>query len=508
MDYFKAPGLFVKTNSPEDRQAISPLSMNSNLVGFIGIAERGEINKPVYIRSFKEYTKHFGEYNTVGLLPYSVKSFFDNGGEHCIVIRNAKVSNVSCSYLRVNGEGGAMEIKTRTPGEWGNNIHMSLWKENADRFSISFNYNGKIENYLHLSYNSEDDRYFKNYINKLSKWCKIETDGNVKSFNPILLSRFSGGNNGLDGLTPGDIIGKYTNPNDNYGIATFEKYDDITLIALPDVGILDKMDDIVTVQKVTTMIAERHQDRFVVLDVPDRLVFQDIKDWSNIINSRSAGAYYPNILIENPVKKRNSPLTVSIPPSGAICGIISSTDRAFGPYMPPSGGSIVDAFDVSRKLNTSQQELLFSSNINYLKYIRGNGIKVWGARTLVASDDSEWKHINVRRAFSRICKFLKHNTEWAVFEPNTYELRKDLIHSVNTFLLDLFRKGYFAGQTADEAFYVYCGEENNPEYLLDRGIITIDVGVALVRPTEFFNIRLASNKESSSVTFGSTDAGS
>lgn len=503
MDYFKAPGIFVQTNTESDKQAISPMNMNSNLVGFIGITERGEVNKPTYIRNFKEYTATFGGYNTVGMLPYSIKSFFDNGGEHCIVIRTARVKDVKPATLTIYGEGGELNFKSKTPGSWGNGISCSLWKESDANFSISLSYNGNVENYLHLSYDVNDERYFGTYINKFSKWCVVSVEGDIKAFDPVLMARFSEGDDGIANMTPRDMIGVYNNPNDNYGLASFEKYDDVTLIALPDVQIFPKMDDVLMVQKIATMFAERRKDRFVVLDVPERLVFQDIKKWTETINTRIAAGYYPNIVINNPLKTRNNnlPETISIPPSGAICGIISYTDRIYGPYMPPSGGVISSALNTSRKFTKAEEEILFASNINYLKYIRGNGVRVWGARTLDITPGSEWQHINVRRAFSRICKFLKYNTEWAVFEPNTSDLRKSLVYSVQSFLMNLFRRGYFAGKNSSDAFYVYCGEENNTPEDLDRGIITIDVGVALVRPAEFFNIRLASNKESASITF-------
>jgi phage tail sheath protein FI len=155
------------------------------------------------------------------------------------------------------------------------------------------------------------------------------------------------------------------------------------------------------------------------------------------------------------------------------------------------------AVGLSEKIDDSTYELLYPAGINLLKYFPGKGIKIWGARTL--SSDPDWRYINVRRTFSAICKSIKTGTQWAVFEPNDNNLRKRLVRNVSGFLIDLWMKGYLAGSTTEQAFYVRCDEELNPSENIDQGILTFEVGLAISKPTEFFNIFITAEKEGASV---------
>ena len=76
------PGIYVQ----EQRYNLNPLKINSKcLTGFAGITEFGVINEPILIKSFDEYRANFGGFDSVGILPYSVYSYFRNGGTECIV---------------------------------------------------------------------------------------------------------------------------------------------------------------------------------------------------------------------------------------------------------------------------------------------------------------------------------------------------------------------------------------------------------------------------------------
>lgn len=65
--------------------------------------------------------------------------------------------------------------------------------------------------------------------------------------------------------------------------------------------------------------------------------------------------------------------------------------------------------------------------------------------------------------------------------------------------MDLWRKGFFAGSTPEQGFYVRCDEELNPPENVDKGILTCEVGIAIVQPVEFFKITLTAEKDGASV---------
>jgi phage tail sheath protein FI len=82
-----------------------------------------------------------------------------------------------------------------------------------------------------------------------------------------------------------------------------------------------------------------------------------------------------------------------------------------------------------------------------------------------------------------------------VFEPNAHPTWQKVIRSVTAFLTRVWRDGALFGLTAEDAFYVRCDETTNPPENRDVGILTIEVGVAIVRPAEFVVIRISQAAE-------------
>jgi phage tail sheath protein FI len=59
------------------------------------------------------------------------------------------------------------------------------------------------------------------------------------------------------------------------------------------------------------------------------------------------------------------------------------------------------------------------------------------------------------------------------------------------FLRRVWQSGALFGSTPAEAFFVKCDEENNPPENRDVGILTIEIGIAPVKPAEFVVFRLS-----------------
>ena len=131
------PGVYVQ----EQQYSLNPLKIDSRcLCGIAGIAESGPINKPVLISGFDEYLKVFGGFDTAGILPCSVYSFFKNGGKECVVVRIADEQTASSASYTVKNSKGQFTLTAKTPGKWGNYITVSVWKESAESFSVTLNF--------------------------------------------------------------------------------------------------------------------------------------------------------------------------------------------------------------------------------------------------------------------------------------------------------------------------------------------------------------------------------
>ena len=81
-------------------------------------------------------------------------------------------------------------------------------------------------------------------------------------------------------------------------------------------------------------------------------------------------------------------------------------------------------------------------------------------------------------------------TRWVVFEPNDVSLWKRIIRDVRAFLMLLWRQGALMGRSPDQAFFVKCDEETNPQEVIDAGQVVILIGIAPVKPAEFVIFRI------------------
>src|SRR3546814_17002083 len=105
------------------------------------------------------------------------------------------------------------------------------------------------------------------------------------------------------------------------------------------------------------------------------------------------------------------------------------------------------------------------------------------------SADPESRYVAVRRLFRFIEESGEEGTQWVVFEPNDDATRAAVRRNVAAFLLGVWRSGALAGLTQDEAFFVRCDRETTTQADIDPGRLICLVGVAPVKPAEFFIFR-------------------
>ncbi|MDR2587915.1 MAG: phage tail sheath subtilisin-like domain-containing protein [Spirochaetales bacterium] len=507
MREFSVPGVYVERGGYSE----SPLRLDGScLAGFVGIAERGPLHAPVFVKSFDEYRGVFGGFTSAGVLPFSVYAFFQCGGRVCAVVRAANEKYARPASLRAECSGGGeLVFEASSCGSWGNYISARLWNEKdlggGESFSLILACGRKIETFLHLSLRPASTRYFESYINERSTLCRVRQEGAGGLPKPAFRLAAAGGRDGLAEMSSGDFTGSYTGPGQYRGLGAFEGLEDVSLIAAPDAHWFletgsssreENEEAFFRVQAALVTQAERFSGRFAVLDMPGGRDVSAALAWARRFDSAYAALYYPAIDLIDPLDP-SGVKTLAVPPSGAVCGCIARTDAERGIFCAPANILLQGAAGASARPTEAEYELLYARGVNLLKYFPGAGIKIWGARTL--SSSAEWKYINVRRAFSRISSVLKKGTLWAVFEPNTRELRKRVVRQVSGFLLDLWMKGFLAGASPEEAFYVRCDEELNPPEKSGAGFLTFEAGVAISRPLEFFKVCITAEKDGGGV---------
>ncbi len=178
-----------------------------------------------------------------------------------------------------------------------------------------------------------------------------------------------------------------------------------------------------------------------------------------------------------------------MPPSGSIAGLWGRNDDARGVHKAPANEVVRGAIDVQVNITKNEHDLLNPVGVNVIRSFPGRGIRVWGARTL--SSDPSWRYLNVRRLFNFIEESILIGTQWVVFEPNDLDLWQRISRTIRGFLLTQWREGALFGATPDEAFYVKCDAETNPPELVDGGQVTVEIGIAPVKPAEFVVFKIA-----------------
>ncbi len=78
-----------------------------------------------------------------------------------------------------------------------------------------------------------------------------------------------------------------------------------------------------------------------------------------------------------------------------------------------------------------------------------------------------------------------------VFEPNDFSLWQKIVRNVSAFLKMQWRDGALFGATPEQAFFVKCDEETNPQEARDLGMVTTEIGIAPVKPAEFVIFRIS-----------------
>jgi phage tail sheath protein FI len=290
----------------------------------------------------------------------------------------------------------------------------------------------------------------------------------------------SGGRDNLDGLTVDDFAGVEGGSDGSTGIQSLEYIDQISICLAP--GMWSS-----TVHAALIIHCETLKDRFAILDPPDDLDIEGIREFREPIDTKYAALYYPWLVARDPSLKRD----VHLAPSALMAGVYARVDVERGVHKAPAnevvrGIRTKDGFvrDVSKR----EQDMLNPQNINVLKSFPGRGNRVWGARTLAS--DSDWKYINVRRLFIMVEESIDEGTQWVVFEPNDEPLWARVRQTITNFLTSVWRTGALQGSKPDEAFFVKCDRTTMTQDDIDNGRLICVIGIAPVKPAEFVIFRI------------------
>ena len=196
--------------------------------------------------------------------------------------------------------------------------------------------------------------------------------------------------------------------------------------------------------------------------------------------------------IYNGVLKETRRILNLLAPSASMAGIYTMTDNTRGVWKAPANVSVNSVISPAVNITHDEQEdlnvPLSGKAINAIRVFVGEGIKVWGARTL-DGNSLDWRYINVRRTMIMLEESIKNASRAYVFDPNVAATWINLKSMIQNFLNGIWKRGGLAGASPEDAFSVHVGlgDTMTPEDILE-GILRVTVLVAIVRPAEFIEI--------------------
>lgn len=498
MGEYKTPGVYIKEKNAFGNSVVEAETAIPAFIGFTKKASNGDnslLNQPWKITSMTEFTTYFGgapqnkftlnvgennqlelkEPNVIFTLYYQMVMFFANGGSTCYVV---SVGNYA-SETPITGD----QVKTAlTALEKEPEVTMIVVPEAV----YSSNYTNIMTDVLQHCGNT-----MKNRIAILDVQPK-------KSENEIIDKQIEAFRNAV---------------GSNYMSFGVAYYPWLNTSVLSDNDIILDVDDNVFEQAsffgddskmqnfFTAALAEiKEGKKKVIVEETDENGKTKTKEETVDISSKELAACKNNLqkaLLQNClmyksyIKQIKDKLNL-LPPSAAMAGIYTAVDNNRGVWKAPANVSVSYVTSPAENINDYLQENLNmpmnGKAVNAIRTFPGEGIKVWGARTL-DGNSQDWRYINVRRTMLFLEESVKNAARAYVFEPNDAGTWINMKCMIENFLRSVWKRGGLAGATPEDAFEVHVGlgETMTGEDILE-GILRITVLVAISRPAEFIEI--------------------
>ena len=208
-------------------------------------------------------------------------------------------------------------------------------------------------------------------------------------------------------------------------------------------------------------------------------------------NSSYAAAYWPWLQMRSATGKNEW-----VPASVVIPGVYNFTDNSSAPWFAPAGlvrGGITGVIQAERKLTRTHRDTLYSNKINPIATFPGQGIAVFGQKTL-QTKPSALDRVNVRRLLIELKKFIGDQSRNLIFEQNTTATRNRFLATVNPYLESVVqRQGLFA-------YRVVMDDTNNTADVVDRNQLVGQIFIQPAKTAEF--VVLDFTIEPTGATFG------
>ena len=405
------------------------------------------------------------------------------------------------SYAFGSGSDVTMLIVGANPGEWNDNIRVTISDVSGSDFKISVDYysNGSWSTIsgevweCSKSQTAKDgygrSKYVEDVINGKSEYIYVvDNTENTNAPEEVTSLQFGGGD---DGSSP--TVSDYQT-----AISTMRD-------TVVDIDIWFTAGQLVSSESQSSFInsmanAAKEHYGIVVADLDDDSradAITTVDGWS-IAERSYVSVVYPWLKVTDALNDS----TVEIPASGYAAARYADVEISGNVWDPHAGvpnGQISGALDLSQALSTTDRGLLTAANINPFKIISGSGIVLWDQNTLQSSTGA-LKFVTIRRTMSSIEKDAYSFLVQFIHQNNT-EFTRLRIERGLTNLVDSNYKNVPGGGGVKN-FRVVCDSSNNTSVTIAQGILYADMYVTPVYPAREIYYRVFITDEDVYVTQG------
>jgi hypothetical protein len=299
---------------------------------------------------------------------------------------------------------------------------------------------------------------------------------------PVSGQVFNGGTEGAP-ITDADFIGSEEEPKS--GMFLLDEQPELNFFSIPGVTS-------VVVEKEAADFADRKGNIIAVLDAPladdEPLEVLNFRNIELNVDTSFAALYYPWVIVRDPLQGDQR---VAMPPSGHVQGKYAETGITRGVHFAPANVPLRGVLDLTHNTSDGEHDLLNPAGVNVIRSFLGEGIRIFGARTLSSFKDGR-HYVNVRRLLNFVKESLRRGLRFAIFELNEPRTWTTITLSVEEFLRSMFLRGQLFSPDGDprRAFFVKCDAETNPTSEIREGRLNVEVGVNPPFPAEFIVVRL------------------
>ena len=473
MAEYLSPGVYIEDNpNPPVIEAVS-----ASTGGFVGVTQRGEVGKPIFINSWNAFINNFAlgmnsPFIANSDLAYAVYGFFQNGGKRCYVMR---VASESVATAKLEGD---LAIEAKDAGAWGNKLKVTITanSDTATNFDLKVTLDSEeVEVFKNLTNTSGEENYWIDVLDDQSGFIK-GVSGNLVAKEATALS---GGADGVDDIADTDYTG---------ALANFDVIDDLNLLCIPG-------QTSTVINSAVMTYCENRKDVFAILDAPEASTVEGVIALRKTMSCKNAALYFPWIKVSDPLSKTGK--LRSCPPCGHVMGVYARTIAERGVWKAPAGTEAIvrGAIEVTTTLTNGDTDVLNPAGIVSIIPKTNYGIVIWGARDL--HPDSSMKYISDVLLDINIKKSVFNGTQPFVFEPNDHKTWTRVKTTIEAFLDGLWRDGALFGEKSTEAYYVKCDADLNTQNMRNQGKLICEIGYANKKPAEFvifrFSHEVASN---------------